>query len=136
MRAVSSWPVLALVFAASCGERAPAPDLLAAVPRNAGKTWEVDAHTRRVAQAMQDAVRAPPPTNAAGTRALGERLQELLQQLIAGCTMQGPAHDALHAYLGALMPRVDTMHGSDPEAASRAQREVLEILRRFGDYFS
>ena len=63
-------------------------------------------------------------------------MQELLDQLVAGCKMQGPAHDALHVYLSALMPRVGEMRGSDAAAAARARDEVARLLDRFGAYFT
>lgn len=128
---------LSLLAGAACGgEPAAASDPLAGVLLDAGKRWPADDHTRRSAQAMLDAVRAVPATaDAEATKALGDRLQGLLEQLISGCTMQGPAHDALHIYLAALMPRVEAMHGTDSAAAARAFGEVSRILGRFGEFF-
>ena len=72
----------------------------------------------------------------ATTAALAEELQKQLDSLIAGCTMQGPAHDALHVYLTALIPQVDAMRDPDPVKATRARDEVVDILARFETYFA
>ncbi|HEX6810422.1 MAG TPA: hypothetical protein VF384_02260 [Planctomycetota bacterium] len=111
-------------------------DPLAALQLDAGKRWISDDHTRTSLAGMRAAVQA-----AAGdpsrerTIALGKQLQDLGDRLVAGCTMTGPAHDALHHYLGVLLPDIHRMTGSDFEAARQARREVAAILDRFGDYF-
>ncbi|MBZ0252471.1 MAG: hypothetical protein K8I02_03945 [Candidatus Methylomirabilis sp.] len=126
---------------AGCGETTapktgPEIDLLSGLGLDNGKRWSADEHTGRVAGEMVAAVRRAAGRNdAAATTALGNELQELLNRLVAGCTMQGPAHEALHVYLSALMPRVSTMHGGDAAAASRARAEVARLLERFADYF-
>jgi len=111
-------------------------DPLAALQLDGGKRWASDDHTRKsiaaMTAAMQDAASDMAP---AATTALGKRLQELGNELIAGCTMKGPEHDALHMYLGALLPALQTMAGADAAAARAARQEVTTILGRFGDYF-
>src|SRR5690606_16676240 len=128
-----------LLAACSGGEptsTAPA-DPLSAMTLDAGSRWQADEHTRRSVAAMAAAARrVEAQRDPATTAALAEELQQQLEGLFAGCTMQGPAHDALHVYLSALMPRVDEMLDPDPAKATQARDEVVGILARFGDYFA
>ena len=71
----------------------------------------------------------------AGTAPLGKQLQDLGNTLIAGCTMKGPEHEALHTYLGVLLPSIQAMAGADAGAALAARKETAAILTRFPDYF-
>ena len=99
-------------------------DPLAAVQLDGGKRWPVDDHTQKSLAAMQAAVQAAaadqsPPR----TRALAQQLQGLADELIGGCKLTGPAHDAFHAYLG------DGDPATPPAPAYRA--ESLRVL--FGE---
>jgi hypothetical protein len=141
--ALAPFLALAAAIAAACsGEPAAAggaaaADPLAAVPKDGAKPWRVDEHTRRSAAAMLEAAAAAPaPADAAAAQALAGRLDALLAQLIAGCTLEGPGHEALHLYLGALMSRLDGLRGGEPAAAARAHQEVVAILRRFPEFFA
>lgn len=145
-----SWlPLLTLLALAACsrepstpaappaGRPAAAPtDLLAVVPKDAGKAWAADAHTREQIGAMAAAVQAAAgDASQQATQALGKRLQEIAGKLMAGCTMGGAAHEALHEYLGVLLPRLTAMTGPDAAAAQQARGEVAAVLGRFGEYF-
>lgn len=133
---------LPLLVAGGCSRGSSTPqavvaaDPLASMQLDGGKRWAADAHTRQsiaaMTAAMQSAARDPSP---AGTTALGNQLRELGHQLIAGCTMTGPAHDALHVYLGVLLPDFHRMSGSDAEAAKLARSEAAAVLARFDHYF-
>jgi hypothetical protein len=136
--------VLTTILAACSHESAAAPggaggkpeDPLTFLSKDAGKPWTTDAHTRATIAAMAAAVSdAAGDVSPARTAALGQRLQELRDQLFAGCTMEGPAHDALHGYLGVLLPAVQAMTGTDAAAAQRARTEVAALLPRFGEFF-
>ncbi|MBX3464592.1 MAG: hypothetical protein KF830_15595 [Planctomycetes bacterium] len=112
------------------------PDLLAGVSRNQGRRWTTDEHTRSSIAAMLAAVRASgDDPGGATTAALGQRLRELANGLIAGCRMSGPEHDALHDYLEVLLPRLAAMGGADAALAAAARQDVVAILARFQDYF-
>jgi len=136
-------PVLAGSSCSRPTEPAPAAasparpvDPLAALQLDAGKRWASDDHTKKSIAAMSAAVQAAASDLApAATQALGKQLQELANQLIAGCTMTGPEHDALHIYLGALLPALPAMAAADAAAALTARQQVAAILARFPDYF-
>lgn len=142
-----SWPLLLLILGvSSCSRASLAPstpgtasqqtDPLARLHKDGGKPWVADEHTRKSIAAMVTAVQAAATDqSAAATTALGKQLQILADRLIQGCTMSGPAHDALHSYLGVLLPGVGAMSGADLVEAKRARAEVPVLLARFGDYF-
>jgi hypothetical protein len=115
--------------AASGTERAAA-DPLATLKLDAGKKWRTDDHTRRHIALMATEVRRPTSDGS-----IGIRLREQLSALTAGCTMQGPAHDALHVYLSALASQIEAMQQTNPSAAQRAHEHAAVILGRFDDYF-
>lgn len=113
-----------------------AADPLAAVPLDSGKRWRADDHTRDMLAKMQAAVQAAAnDTSPARTKALATELQGLGDELIRGCRMTGPAHEALHAYLGELLPGIHRMAGDDAGKARSARAEVAVVLGRFGEFF-
>ena len=113
-----------------------AADPLAAVRLDGGKRWQADDHTRDSLAKMQAAVQAAANDKSpAKTKALATQLQGLGHELIGGCTMTGPAHDALHAYLGELLPGFQRMAGDDAGRAIQARDEVAVVLGRFGEFF-
>jgi hypothetical protein len=137
---------LLFAFAVACSHEAGAApragatgqpaDPLAFLSKNDGQPWSADEHTRTTIAAMAAAVRdATPDPSPARTAELGKQLQELRDRLFAGCTMTGPAHDALHGYLGVLLPAVQAMTGADVAAAQQARAEVAALLPRFAEYF-
>jgi hypothetical protein len=132
--------VLALLAAVACQRstepRSAAADPLAGLTLDAGKRWLADDHTRKGIAALRGAVRAAAAdASPQATAALGKRLQDLGDQLIAGCTMAGPAHDALHHYLGILLPGIHRMTENDANAARQARQDVAVVLDRFGGFF-
>jgi hypothetical protein len=114
----------------------PAKDPLGDVVKNGGKPWSVDEHTKKHIDAMVAAVqgKAADPS-AAATEALGKELRRISGELLQGCTMQGPAHFALHGYLAVLFADMDAMVGQDPAKAQAARTEAAAILARFGEFF-
>lgn len=127
-----------LLIAAGCSrtEAAAVADPLAFLQLDGGKLWVADTHTKQHIAAMSAAVQASAAdASPARTTALGKDLQGLGDRLMQGCTMTGPAHDALHGYLGVLLPAVQRMAGADAESARTARAEVTAVLARFGDFF-
>jgi len=130
---------LSLLFAAAllgsaCSPEPKAPDPLAAVPLDHGARWRADEHTRRTFAAMLEEVQRAE-TEGIATAVLAERLQGHLNALFAGCTMEGPAHEALHSYLTVLLPRIDAMRAGNPDVAADGRTQAVAILRRFPEYF-
>lgn len=129
-------PILLVGAACSRTHAAPSSDPLAFLQLDNGKRWVADDHTRQSVAAMRAAVQAAAEdASAARTTALGKELQDLGNKLVQGCTMSGPAHDALHGYLGVLLPASQRMTGADADAARLARADVAAVLARFSNYF-
>lgn len=107
-----------------------------ALQLNDGQRWAMDDHTRESMHQLDAILSEEAPATPEGYRRMGERLHETTRELIAGCTMQGPAHDQLHIYLGELLPRIATLRETDDAAAGES---ILAELRtgqdRFHHYF-
>ena len=133
--------LLLLFVAAACHREAAASpggaaDPLAAVGLDGGKRWRADDHTREILAKMQAAVKAAAnDVSPARTTALAKQLQGLGDELIAGCKMTGSAHDALHVYLGELLPGFQRMAADDVERAFAARAGVAAVLGRFAEFF-
>src|SRR5690606_4266181 len=90
-----------LLLLASCARDGTASqrDLLDSLSLDNGARWQADEHTRRsIAEMIESTRRVEAQRDPATTAVLGRELQEQLEGLIAGCTMEGPAHEALHVY--------------------------------------
>lgn len=98
--------------------------------------WEMDAHTRTVFAKMAgrfEGTEVDDPTITPDSwKRTGTSLKEDIAELIAGCTMQGPAHDELHKFLVSYMPAVDELAAS---GASKSATRVHELLEVYPDYF-
>ena len=96
--------------------------------------WTMDDHTRKTFLEMSARFQGlnPHETSQNDLRTLGSNLEKDLESLIAGCTMQGAAHEELHKYLTAYMPAVRTLTAEgSPENATR----VISLLELFPNYF-
>lgn len=103
-----------------------------------GKKWQVDDHTRRSAAAMIERVHGTPPfTTVDDARAMHAALDAELKQLIAGCTMEGAAHDQLHVVLAALFPRLNALKSeTDVETLDATRIEIASILDAYRRHFA
>ena len=130
-------PILAAPGCSRDAGAEQAADPLAFLQLDGGKRWLADDHTRNSIAAMAAAMQAAAGDESPGrTRALGRQLQDLGDLLLQGCTMTGPAHDALHGYLGVLLPDVGRMASDDAAVAAKARAEVASVLARFGSWFA
>ena len=102
-----------------------------------GRKWPVDEHTRISAEKIAKLVRdAPVIRSPDDARALGEALDEELDVLVKGCTMTGPAHDQLHVFLVALIPRVEALSTeTDVDALGRIREEIGSLLEAYETHF-
>ncbi len=62
----------------------------------------------------------------------GAGLQVNINELIQGCSMEGDAHDQLHAYLNGYIPAVTDLSES---GQMKDAREVARYLKKYSDYF-
>ena len=100
---------------------------------NGSERWEMDEHTRttftKMAQRLEGSdLQAAPATELTETGAL---LRKDIDDLIAGCTMVGEAHNALHKYLAAYMPAVDALSQQGSLESAERVHALLGIYPEF-----
>lgn len=101
---------------------------------NDGLKWEADAHTNALVAEMKSSVSTFD--NSDDYKVLADTLTSQLNRLIAGCTMDGPAHDELHKWLVPLIDNIKELSASEDDAhASVVVHEIDEVLDIYGDYF-
>jgi hypothetical protein len=137
-------PIVSLLaLAVACGgDRSPVPGPTPAVPAApaAKAQWTADAHTHGAIAKMEAVAKTnavPADGDVAAFRRLGEALDAEIEALFTGCRMTGPDHDALHGWLGELMPAVRTLRESTDLAKLReAQQKIAAELPRFHTLFA
>lgn len=103
---------------------------------NNGEKWVADAHTHSVVLEMQRSLSEYENSGSQDYQILSDSLTSQLNRLIAGCTMEGPAHDQLHKWLVPLTESVK--HLSSSESASSASKNAHGIaasLKSFDQFF-
>ncbi|MCG8673314.1 MAG: hypothetical protein MI867_28250 [Pseudomonadales bacterium] len=101
---------------------------------NNGQKWEMDTHTRTSLQTMNkrfDGIELSAMSDEQ-RQELANQLNEDLQSLIQGCTMEGAAHDALHQYLVPLMNAINHLADCGHLPAAK---HVETLLAQYADYF-
>lgn len=101
---------------------------------NDGLKWEVDDHTRSTLSKMAVSFSSSysPDADAETLKNAGVELQNLINELVQGCSMTGEAHDQLHAFLTAYMPTVASL--SESGQIEDAQK-IKSYLETYGEYF-
>lgn len=103
---------------------------------NSGQKWEADEHTGAVVQVMKRTVTDFEQQGSSDYQALGDSLSHQLNILIKGCTMKGPAHDALHQWLGSLTPDIrELSRTSDQKKGSALKADIKTSLDTFDKTF-
>lgn len=105
-----------------------------ALSLNGDEKWQMDAHTKAMFTRMVDRFEGFDASKAPQDElvGLGVSLGEDLQGLIAGCTMEGAAHDELHKYLVHYMPAVNALKTS---GNLEDAKQVHGLLAVYPDYF-
>jgi hypothetical protein len=99
---------------------------------NHGERWKMDEHTRTMLVKMEKAFFASDHSSQAGLNAAGAELKVQMDQLIAGCTMDGAAHNQLHLFLSEYIPTIDRLAKAEDYAAAR--KEAIELKGHFSTY--
>src|SRR5690606_20498866 len=125
-----------ILLAAGCGERPGHADghdhhdvgsshdhatALEPLMLNNGKKWEADAHTISVVEDMKSELVDFSNSGSANHNALADSLTHQLNVLIAGCTMEGPAHDELHKWLVPVTKSIGDLAAAQNATAARAE---------------
>jgi len=99
---------------------------------NHGQQWEMDEHTRTMLVKMEATFFAADHSSQAGLNAAGAELKAHLDDLIAGCTMAGEAHDQLHVFMTEYIPAIDLLAQAGDYAAARDA--AIKLKGYFGTY--
>lgn len=99
---------------------------------NHGQQWEMDEHTRNMLLKMEATFFAADHSTQVGLNAAGAELKVHLDALIAGCTMDGEAHDQLHVFMTEYIPTIDRLAQAGDYAAARDA--AIRLKGHFGTY--
>ncbi len=113
---------------------APAGDLVLSL--DGTKKWVMDEHTRDVMAKTGQTLAQADTDSIEGLHQMARTLQKELDSLISGCTMDGAAHDELHVFLMAWIPKVDSLKKVEDVDEGKATVAHLEaMLVTYGQYF-
>lgn len=103
---------------------------------NGGAKWQMDEHTRKSINTINAIFDQGEPTAIEDFNAIGTETEAELNNLIAGCTMEGASHDQLHLFLGAFVPKVKTLSAEQNiEEANTLYGEIDQLLSHYDQYF-
>jgi len=102
---------------------------------NNGKKWKMDDHTRQSFSDMAQSFLSIDiqSLNQEALKTQGVSLQESLDALIRGCTMEGQPHDQLHIFLVGYMSEVESL--AKTGRANNA-KNIQYYLRSYSKYFN
>jgi hypothetical protein len=92
---------------------------------NHGKRWEMDKHTRIISVKMNDTFFNSDHSTKANLKSLGIKLETQLNDLIAGCTMEGEAHNQLHLFLTNYAPTIQNL--AEAKNLDMARRSAIKL---------
>ena len=106
----------------------------AAVPLNNGSKWKADETTKKNVAQMVQVVNNSVYANAAKGKQLYATLQTKIDTLVKQCGMQGPEHDALHAWLEKILKDMRGLKGEDDQYA-QAYTDLKKDIEGFNALF-
>jgi hypothetical protein len=100
---------------------------------NDGKKWQMDEHTRNAIHNLNNIIKSKEHIKTLDDyKLLAVKLDEELLSLIRGCTMEGPAHDQLHIFIGYFYPMVQNL--KKEKNLDAAQNILIEMQVLFMEY--
>ena len=104
---------------------------------NNGKKWQMDEHSRNAIKNLDSLLISHSSIKSIEEhQQLAEKLDEELILLIRGCTMEGPAHDQLHVFLGSFYPKVQSLKKETIiESSKNVLKELIFLLLEYHKYF-
>ncbi len=97
-----------------------------------GELWAMDNHTRTLSKKMKQTFVSADHSSQASLNTLGKKLQTQLDELIAGCTMTGEAHDQLHIFLTKHIPTIKALSEANNYDSARAS--AIKLKGQFENY--
>ncbi|MFC2088364.1 hypothetical protein ACFLSX_02095 [Calditrichota bacterium] len=104
---------------------------------NNDQKWQMDAHTRNSLKNIDSILIAKDQlTSTEDYKTLGNEINNELLSLIQDCTMEGPAHDQLHVFLGYFYPLVqDLKNENSVELYNKTLIDIKNLLSEYHKYF-
>jgi len=99
---------------------------------NNGVRWEMDGHTRTMSSKMEKTFFNADHSTQSSLNAMGVQLEAQLDVLIAGCTMDGEAHNQLHMFLNDYIPTVNNL--SKAKDLESARGEAIKLKGQLEAY--
>lgn len=103
---------------------------------NNGVKWKVVPKMLAYIRNMEKAIMAFDTNSTKDYKRLAEEIDTNIRELTANCTMEGPAHDALHLWL---VPFIELSEEFDvaenPEDQERIYQEFKTAMENFNIYF-
>jgi len=104
-----------------------------ALALNGTEKWPMDEHSRTVFLTMAQRLEGKDlaSLNTADLQATGKALTQDINDLIAGCTMQGAAHDELHKFLTLYIPAVSALAEKGKRDGAQKVHGLLELYPQY-----
>lgn len=103
------------------------------------KKWKTDESTRKHVMKLQsrmETFKLEGNADFASYKAFGADLSAEVNNLISGCKMEGPAHDALHTWLTPFLDHLAGLNKSETTSQGKLAVEKIEgSLRAFDEQF-
>lgn len=135
------WMLTLLVYALASlavaqNGQASLPKAATTLELNAGQRWVVDAPMMANLRAMESDLKDFQGDREQDYHELAGRLEKRLSSLVAGCTMEGKAHDELHKWLVPFMADVQAFGDTKDLKALKACHQALKrSFETFHTYF-
>jgi hypothetical protein len=96
----------------------------------------MDEHTRNSVKTIHAIFDRGEPAAIEDFNAVGKEAEAEINNLIAGCTMEGAAHDQLHLFLGVFIPKVKALRAEkNIEEAGALYQEIDQLLSVYNKFF-
>ena len=103
---------------------------------NGSEKWEADEHTLSVVEDMKSELSDFAKSGNEDYRVLADSLALHVNSLIAGCTMEGKAHDELHKWLVPVTENIKELKTANESSSDRVKVDKMkETLWAFDDFF-
>lgn len=102
---------------------------------NGDAKWALDDSTRARMTAIRGTLTQAQAADPLDVPAVADAVSDDLNALIAGCSMDGPAHDELHVFLMAFMPAVRAFSTSEGEDAAAQLQGLVDQVDDFDRVF-
>ena len=111
-------------------------DHIAGLILNDGHKWEMAPHMAKLINEMEHVLASSDHKSLSGLRSAGNQMKDLITKLVSGCSMVGPAHDNLHAFLSVYIPTVQQLVDvTNLEEADQVAKKLKVYFNAYNTHF-